>query len=82
MAFTNKEIIDEWVRNNPARMVDLLEQNIDQHLQDALETMISDEYKTPSALYVAYRTALDVLKGTDDTTAIQYLEGKLAENEP
>ena len=82
MPFVNKPMVREWIGNNLDRHVQQLEDHVPQNLQTALENLVLAEYRTPSALYVAYKGALDILKGTDDTTAIQYLESKLAENEP
>ena len=82
MAFVNKKMVREWIGNNLDRHTQQLEDHIPQDLQTALENLVTAEYRTPSAQYVAYKGALDLLKGIDDPTAIQYLEGKLLENSP
>ena len=82
MPFINKTLVREWIGNNLDRHVAQLEEHIPQELQTALENLVTAEYRTPSAQYVAYKGALDLLKGIDDPVAIQYLEGKLLENSP
>ena len=82
MPFVNKAMVREWIGNNLDRHTQQLEDHIPQDLQTALENLVTAEYRTPSAQYVAYKGALDLLKGIDDSTAIQYLEGKLLENSP
>ena len=76
MPFVNKAMVREWIGNNLDRHVQQLEDNVPQDLQTALENLVTAEYRTPSAQYVAYKGALDLLKGIDDPTAIQYLEGE------
>lgn len=78
MPFSNKPMVAEWISRNPGRMATLLESNVTQEKQTLLENSILQEYRTPEALRNAYTAALDAVKATGDTTAINYLNQQLA----
>ena len=78
MAFANKPMVSEWISRNPGRMTDLLEANIAQNLQTALENIVLAEYHTPAALRAAYTAALNDIKATGNTAFINALNQAIA----